>query len=295
MILNKFKNRGGMPSWLPDNTHYLCIMGSFAYGVSSDTSDMDVYGWSIPPKEYIFPKNYIRGFGADPPKFEQWQEHHLQDVGAEKMYDFSVYNITKYFQLCMENNPNMIDSMFVPYNCIIHSTNIANMVRENNSMFLHKGCYQKFKGYAFAQLHKMKTKTPEEGSKRYENVQTFGFDSKYAYHLVRLLSECEEILTHGTLTLNETSRREHMKAIRRGEVSEADIYDWFASKEKSLDKLYHESKLQYKPDEAKIKNLLVNCLESHYGSIQEMEKTVSLSDVLLEMQMVIDKFKGAKC
>ncbi len=28
-------------------------MGSVAYGVSSDTSDMDVYGWAIPPTEDI--------------------------------------------------------------------------------------------------------------------------------------------------------------------------------------------------------------------------------------------------
>ena len=54
------------PKFLPDNVHYLTIMGSVAYGVSSDTSDMDVYGFCIPPKEIVFPHTAgaIWGFGA---------------------------------------------------------------------------------------------------------------------------------------------------------------------------------------------------------------------------------------
>ena len=45
----------GPPKWLGGNVHYLTIMGSVAYGVSADTSDVDVYGFCIPPKEVIFP------------------------------------------------------------------------------------------------------------------------------------------------------------------------------------------------------------------------------------------------
>ena len=38
------------PTWLPDNVHYETQMGSVAYGVSSDDSDIDVYGFCIPKK-----------------------------------------------------------------------------------------------------------------------------------------------------------------------------------------------------------------------------------------------------
>ena len=41
--------------WLPGNVQYETIMGSVAYGVSSDTSDVDVYGWAIPPKDDLSP------------------------------------------------------------------------------------------------------------------------------------------------------------------------------------------------------------------------------------------------
>jgi hypothetical protein len=38
------------PRWLPGSVQYETIMGSAAYGVSSETSDVDVYGWAIPQK-----------------------------------------------------------------------------------------------------------------------------------------------------------------------------------------------------------------------------------------------------
>src|SRR5688500_2656981 len=60
------------PKWLPNAVAYETIMGSVAYGVSSDTSDMDVYGFCIPPKEMIFPHlaGEIPGFGTQVQRFE---------------------------------------------------------------------------------------------------------------------------------------------------------------------------------------------------------------------------------
>lgn len=144
------------PHWLPDNTHYLCMMGSVAYGVSTDHSDRDIYGFGIPKKEMVFPHlaGEIMGFGRQKERFDQYQEHHLMDGDTE--YDFSVFSIVKYFHLAMENNPNLIDSLFVPADCVIHITAIGNMVREARHIFLHKGCWPKLKGYSYAQLNKMR-------------------------------------------------------------------------------------------------------------------------------------------
>ena len=97
------------PKWLPDNMLYETMIGSEAYGVSSDDSDIDIYGVVLPPKEMIFPHlaGEIPGFGNQIQRFEQWQLHHLKAL--EKEWDFSVYGIVRYFQLAMENNPNIID------------------------------------------------------------------------------------------------------------------------------------------------------------------------------------------
>jgi predicted nucleotidyltransferase len=138
-------------------------MGSVAYGVAGDDSDSDIYGWCIPPKEMVFPHlaGQIPGFGKQIQRFQQYQQHHIIDESTKKEYDFSIYNIVKFFQLCMDNNPNMVDALFVPERCVLHCNAIGNIVRENRRLFLHKGCWHKFRGYAYSQLHKMSIKTPE--------------------------------------------------------------------------------------------------------------------------------------
>lgn len=260
------------PNWVAENTQYLTIMGSVAYGVSNDTSDMDLYGFTIPPKDMVFPhlRGEIPGFGRQIQRFEQFQKHHvvLEDPRGEKHnreVDMSVYSIVKYFQLCMMCNPNMIDSMFTPERCVLVNTKIGRIMRDNRKLFLSKKAWHSFKGYAYAQLRKATTKKPE--GKRVETVEKYGWDVKFGYHVVRLVLEVEQILRDCDLELDRKDAREHMKAVRAGEYSLEDIKKWFYDREVSLGKLYDSSPLRHSPDEGAIKQVLLNCLEEHFGSL----------------------------
>lgn len=269
--LVKMKKKGliNPPDFVHSQLQYETIMGSVSYGVSDVGSDLDIYGFCIPNKDMIFPnlKGEIFGFGRQTQRFDQFQQHHVVDKDTDKEYDFSIYSIIKYFQLCMENNPNMIDSLFTPRRCITYSTKIGEMVRENRKLFLHKGCWHKFKGYSFSQMHKMRIKNPEPESKRYKSVMLHKYDLKFAYHVVRLLGEVEQILIEHDLDLERN--REQLKSIRRGEWKLEDIEEYFQTKEKELESVYLSSDLQYKPNEDKIKQLLINCLEEHFGSLKD--------------------------
>lgn len=280
------------PKWLPANIHYEVIMGSTAYAVSSDTSDMDVYGFCIPPKEDLFPHlaGEIPGFGNQIQRFEQFQEHHIVDKENSQEYDFSIYSIVKYFQLCMENNPNMCDSLFVPQRCVLYASKIGQMVRDHRKLFLHKGSYHKFRGYAYAQLNKIGTKANSQNPKRQASIGEFGYDVKFAYHVVRLALEGEQILVEHDLDLEKN--REVLKSIRRGEWSEEKLRGWFDEKEKHLEELYTKSTLQHRPDEGKIKTLLLNCLEHHYGSLTEAVKVeVPVEQMIRELKEVLAKYE----
>ena len=57
----------------------------------------------------------------------------------------------------MQNNPNMIDSLFTRPNCELIVTDIGRKVKDNRKIFLHKGAWHRFKGYAFSQLNKIRT------------------------------------------------------------------------------------------------------------------------------------------
>jgi predicted nucleotidyltransferase len=275
-----------------DGIQYEVLMGSVAYGVSNDTSDMDVYGFSIPPKEMVFPHlaGEIQGFGRQKKKFEQYQQHHVYRQDNKKEYDLSIYSIVKYFQLCMDNNPNMIDSLFVPQRCVLYCSKIGNMVRERRRDFLHKGSWHKFKGYSFSQVNKMKTKNPD--GKRKEIVEKYGYDLKFAYHTVRLLNEVEQIMMEHDLDLQRN--REQLKAIRRGEWTLDQVEQYFDEKERALEDLYIKSTLPYKPDEKKIKQLLFDCLEEHYGSLQgAVVQDAQVDQLVNEIEEILVRYKNA--
>lgn len=257
------------PSWLSANIQYETLMGSTAYGVETEGSDWDIYGFTIPRKDIVFPHlaGEIIGFGRQIKRFGQFEANHINDPSASggygRQYDITIYSITKFFNLCMNCNPNMIDSLFTPERCVLHCTNIGRMVRDQRKTFLHRGAYHKFRGYSFSQAHKLRTKKPE--GKRKKMVDEFGYDLKYAYHLVRLLGEIEQILSEGDLDLTRDAER--LKSIRRGEWTQEKVLDFFEQKDASLEGLYTNSKLPWGPDEDKIKTLLLNCLEEHYGNL----------------------------
>lgn len=258
------------PTYLIDSTFYVTRMGSVAYGVSTNYSDEDYYGFCVPPLHILFPHlgGRIQGWDNNYETLEQWQHHGISYNDTK--YDFQIYNIIKYFRLCADCNPNMIDSLFTNRVDVVHSTAMAELVRDNRKLFLSKKAWHTFKGYAYSQLSKLDRK-PE--GKRKEIVDKYGFDVKYAYHIVRLIDEVEQILTIGDIDLHRA--KEHMKAVREGRVSKDEIREWFSIKEKTLEKVYHESKIPYEPQEAKIKQLLLHCIETHYGSIDKYIVNVS--------------------
>ena len=203
-------------------------------------------------------------------QFAQFQKHHIKDAsalgGKGRVYDMTIYSIVKYFRLLMENNPNIIDSLFVPDSCVLFSTPIADKLRENRKLFLHKGCWATFKGYAYGQMHKIRTKKPE--GKRKIIVDQFGYDVKFAYHVVRLLNEVEQLLVEENLDLTKNS--EQLKSIRRGEWSLEKLEEYFARKEADLESFYLQSKLPDLPRVDIIRNLLIECLEQQFGSLDSL-------------------------
>lgn len=287
------------PEFVKSNTMYECVVGSVCYGVADNLSDYDVNGWCIPPRDVVFPhlRGEIEGFGRQKQRFNGWQKHHVLDPsalgGKGREYDLNIYNVVQYMHLCMENNPNMVTTLYVPRECILHSTPVAEVVRESRDIFLHKGAWHRYKGYGYQQRHKMQGKNPEEGSKRHKLREQYGYDVKFAYHAVRLLYEAEMILNEHTIELRR--HQEHLKAIRRGEVSQEDVLKWCDEKEAALERAYENSTLRYGPDERAVKTLLLNVLEHHYGSLEAVvARPGELEDLLESITRLTDRYKKIK-
>lgn len=136
---------------------------------------------------------------------------------------------------------------------------------------------------------KLYEKGVKSGS-RFENRKINQVDLKFAYHVIRLINEVEQILVHQTINLERD--REMLKAIRQGEWTPKQIKEWFTNKETSLEKLYIESKLQYSPDEDRIKQLLLDCLEEHYGNLADAVITEDKAvRALNSIRDIVDKYE----
>lgn len=290
--LNK-NNKLQLPKWLITNTVYLTKMGSVAYGVSSNNSDIDVYGFCVPPKNIIFPHTagIIYKFGDQGEQFDQWQQHHV-DWNA-KQYDFQVFSIIKYFNLCAENNPNALDSLFTRRASVIHSTPLSEHLRSQRTSFLHKGSYHKLRGYAYSQLSKIKNKVNSSNPKRAADIEEHGYDTKFAYHVVRLVLQAHQILVEHDLDIMRNA--EILNSVRRGEWSLERLENWFDNQEKVMDQLYASSTLRHKPDYGVIKKLLVDCLEIHFGSLdmiigREVIADNNISAAMLEIKTILKRY-----
>lgn len=277
MLLHDLREAGlEMPSFLPDSTQYLTVMGSVAYGVSTDMSDMDVYGFAVPPKEFAFPHltGYVHGFDPVPNSFKVFDPHKVtmpSQPGVE--YDLAIYSITHYFRLVMGANPNMLDSLFTHDRHVLHLGKIGQMVRENRHLFLSKLVKTKYKGFAYSELQRVLHQKKVESPKLKERIERYGYDIKGAYHVVRLLLEAEQLLLEGDMDLERHVAI--LTEVRAGQWSRSQVEAFNADMMPRLDAAAEKSGL---PGEAKdsnppaevekaVKKLLLDCLEEAYGSL----------------------------
>lgn len=127
-----------------ERTIFLTQVGSHAYGTNLPSSDEDVGGVCIAEKQY-----YI---GTK--KFEQANK--WVDADGNKI-DKNIYSLDKALDLISENNPNMLDYLFIPERCVKKITKEWEKVLAVRDRFISKKCKHTFSGYAFAQLERIRT------------------------------------------------------------------------------------------------------------------------------------------
>ena len=126
-------------------------------------------------------------------------------------------------------------------------------------------------------------------TKRQQDIIINSYSTKFAYHIVRLMLEVEQIMAEHDLDIQRNS--DILKTIRNGEWTFEDIESWFDNKEKSLETLYANSTLPSRPNEAKIKALLMECLEMHYGSLETViQISPQMSNLVDDLKRLVEKY-----
>lgn len=115
------------------------VTGSRLYGTATPDSDYDSRGVCIPPLEVLL----------DP-----FMRFNVKDSFDGE--DRSIYDLGNFLKLCSDNNPNVLEMLFVPDSFVMYKTKTWDKIISNRDLFLSKNIKHRFLGYAFSQLEAIK-------------------------------------------------------------------------------------------------------------------------------------------
>jgi len=296
-----------------DNLILKIRSGSHLYGTNTETSDEDYVGVFIPETKYLIGLHNVE-------QIDESEKVKLESgKNAPESKDVTYYTLAKFCKLALDNNPNILELLFVNQENIIRinplkyedHNHIGEELLSLRKYFVSKLLKSRFLGYAFSQKHKMVIKlenfekiteateylrTIEEHSNlkflndilnhplfvrkkdiitvgdvnlqatvtiikaiqmlgmrqqkfgaRKELVEKYGFDTKFASHLIRLILEGIELLETGNLIF-PLQFKDTLMGIRLGALSLTQIIELSDALEKQVEKLYETSKLPHSPN-----------------------------------------------
>ncbi|MDM8557741.1 nucleotidyltransferase domain-containing protein [Candidatus Parabeggiatoa sp. HSG14] len=295
-------------------------VGSHLYGTNTPTSDLDYSGVFLPTKEFVY-------------GFQKVEEVNLSITDKDKKgkntqnaVDRKLYEFRKFVKLAMENNPNIIEQLFVNEPNIVYINEQGKALLAKRYEFPHKGLIQKFRGYAFSQKHKMVIRSDkfhelnnafnylkeyaepkellielkdkclpfmkftkdfcaigdlnlqkgifvkkavamiEERLSKVGNrknlITKYGFDTKFASNLIRLLLEGKELVSTGEI-LFPLSYKDIILEIKEGKWTIKEVLDYAEQLEAEMDIVAEKSELPNKPKYDEIEQFTIHLLENY--------------------------------
>lgn len=247
--------------------NYSCLMepeailigyrGSITHGTympqndPNSIDDKDVMSIVIPPIDFYL-------------GLKNWGSRGTKEIKQDE-WDIVVYELKKYLSLVAKSNPNVLSLLWLDDGDYIFISDLGKMLIANRDMFITKQAYHSFIGYAHGQAHRMTHMAFEGymGEKRKRLVKQYGYDTKNAAHLIRLLRMGIEYLSEGRLYVKRQDATQLLE-IKHGEWTLEQV-------QKEADRLFvlaHESyvrsNLPSEPNKKAINDLCVTMLKERF-------------------------------
>lgn len=238
-------------------------VGSGVHGLSIDgTGDRDEMGICLEPPEFVVGLR----------KFEQYEYRTaaertgIADARSEPGdLDLVVYSARKWMGLALQGNPTVITPLFAPADAIVHITPAGEDLRANADMIVSRQAGHRFIGYLRGQRERMLNGTVDKRVNRPELVERYGFDVKFAGHMVRLGVQGVELLETGRMTLPMPDPwRTWIRDLRQGRHTQQEAIDAAAELEARLDALTWTADLPEHPDKARANRWLIETYQTKW-------------------------------
>jgi predicted nucleotidyltransferase len=206
---------------------YRCVVGSQAYGLNREGSDIDRRGIYIPPAEL------------------DWSIYGVPEQIESRVSEECYWELKKFLVLALKANPNILECLFTPM--IEQSSEIADALLAQRHIFLSKLVYQTYNGYVMSQFKRLEQDLRATGELKW----------KHAMHLIRLLLQGISVLKEAHVPVLVSEHRETLLAIRDGVENWENINSWRLSLHKEFESALQSTRLPESPDYPEANRLLV--------------------------------------
>ena len=238
------------------------------HGATGDKpTDTDIAGVYIQPVEMILGIDQKR---SDDKWFDP--DTHVWSTSGDNVrntaddIDVALYSLRKWASMAATGHTTVLEFLFTK-NTLgwANSTYVwETYILGNKDKFLSKAAGIKFGEYARAQLHAIKGVGKGKHGQRPELEAQYGYDTKAAMHMLRVLGEGIELMETGNITLPRPEAP-FLKDVRNGKFALPDIEALFESRETLLEIAMEKSSLRDTIDRAEISRLITEAQLDFWG------------------------------
>lgn len=210
--------------------------------------DVDIFAVVLPPLDHLI-------------GLHDWQHQVIQVDELDAVF-FSYHKAVK---LLLNANPNVLGFLWLePEHYIIRAPALDRLIAARDA-FSSQRAGASFAGYAQSQLKKMEGGVYRGymGEKRKELVQRFGYDTKHASHLIRLLTMGIEFLETGNLQVYRSADADLFRAIKRGDYALDSVRRLATQLDERFAQAREHTRLPERPDFDRVNALVVQTVREH--------------------------------
>ena len=271
------KTIGAHRGYLIENALLVGTVGSKAHGLNLEGSDdHDLMGIFIEPPEFL-----IGLEGLETVVRRTKPEGERSEHGD---FDVVMHGLRKWCRLAVNGNPTVLMMMFLPPTSLTVCRKRGVALQQMHRAFASKRAVRAFLGYMIAQKERLVGQRGQMRVTRQDLIDKFGYDTKYAMHVLRLAKQGFEFCTTGRMTLPmpEPDRLEVMR-VRRGEFTLDDTLGLIRNAELRLEEAYKSCTLPDQADRVAINEFMVQTYRSwwrNFGWNYDMRAKREPGDIL---------------
>lgn len=244
------------------------IVGSTVHGVAvkDGLEDLDIMAVCIEPPEKAI------GFYQEDAWVTRTKPEGVRSEAGD--LDHTCYGLRKFLGLALKGNPSILLLLFVPESATRKITQEGIELRGLVPDIVSKQCYAPFRGYMRQQHERLLGLRGQRNVTRPELVEAYGYDTKYAAHIIRLGLQGEEILTSGRITLPmPEQQRQMIVKVRTGGFTLAQISEEIIGVENRIIAAHANSPLSESPNRKKVQAWMIDTYLRSWGGAERRSQS----------------------